>query len=221
MDSPGLPLLRSSKSLILVGHPPVKWHQYTIGDWKVPGLPRYVLWLYRVQSLRPWGLGGAVLPCLDLSAIICSMLLASGMHLWRRRLAAGCRHFLQALPRMHSPVVQEGDYTHGMGHTGPEEGQGGSHQEPIIGVVCIARAQAACNPDALLLNGYVAHPQGINDRGHPNLSRPVANEDGGVLAVCLLPSNASEREREREDRRSSLKFQAMQGDLTKVHGVAV
>ena len=55
-DSPGLPLLRTSKILIVAGHAPVQWHQCTASDW-------YGLRLYRVKSLRPGSPGGAVLAC--------------------------------------------------------------------------------------------------------------------------------------------------------------
>ena len=53
LESLGLPLLRTSKSLILVGPAPVERHQRTIGDRTLPGLPRYGLWLFRVKCLRP------------------------------------------------------------------------------------------------------------------------------------------------------------------------
>ena len=61
LKSQGLTLLRASKICMMAGHAPVQWHQCTMGDWKMPGLPRYGLWLYRVKSLRPRGPSGAVL----------------------------------------------------------------------------------------------------------------------------------------------------------------
>ena len=63
LNSLGLPLLRTSKSLIMAGHAPVQWHQCTMCDWKMPGFTRYSLRLYGVKSLRPRDPGGAVLPC--------------------------------------------------------------------------------------------------------------------------------------------------------------
>ena len=53
LNSPAVPLLRISKPLTMAGHAPVQWRQCTMGDWKMTGLPRYGLRLYRVKSPPP------------------------------------------------------------------------------------------------------------------------------------------------------------------------
>ena len=65
LNSQGLPLLRASETFIMGGHAQVQWHQCTMGDWKMPGLPRHGLWLYQVKSLRP----GPKRGCLTLDAL--------------------------------------------------------------------------------------------------------------------------------------------------------
>ena len=101
LDRPGLPLLRTSNSLILVGHAPVKWHQCTTGDWKLQGLPQYSLWLYRVKSLRLWGPGG-VCPILTVQQLLC----------WLVDKVQGCRMYWRQVLTDQRGIVMHGCSEH-------------------------------------------------------------------------------------------------------------